>query len=73
MIAKDAAEAMIGSLNLRANDLYEWSKQNIFIDKPFDYVAQNDLGKYCNLKKYSPKAPQIFLVFSLFCSQIRVF
>ncbi len=51
IIAKGNADAMVGSLTLRANDLHGWTKKNIFVDKPFDFVTQDDLGKYCNFKK----------------------
>lgn len=51
MIANGNADAMVGSLTLRANDLYGWTKKNIFVEKPFDFVTQEDLGKYCNFSE----------------------
>ena len=51
IISIGKADAMVGSLTLRANDLHGWSKDNIFVDRPFDYVTQEDLGKHCNFKE----------------------
>lgn len=51
IISIGKADAMVGSLTLRANDLHGWRKDNIFVDRPFDYVTQEDLGKHCNFKE----------------------